>query len=152
MSADPNWNAFARLALDEDRAAHDATTNLLGLDGRRPAKGKFVAEETFVVAGLPLVQAVFQSLGNVTFVDCVPDGEWVSEGDVVAAVNGPFNVLLSSERVALNYLQRLCGIATQTRGVVDTVRDYNVTFTIYTALVHIWTTTKRTTFVSSLQV
>ncbi len=126
MVTDPDWHAFAHMALEEDRAAHDATTNLLAPQASRSAVGRFFAGEALVVAGLPLAQSVFESLGDIKFIACVAEGAWVRESDVVASVEGTFGVLLSAERVALNYIQRLCGIATLTRRVVDAVQSHNV--------------------------
>lgn len=112
-----------RLALEEDRATDDQTTRLLGAGTRKPGTLRFVAEGRFVVAGVPVIGEVFTQLHEGTQVDPgVPEGVWAHPGDTLATVKGPMGVLLSGERVALNFLQRLCGIATLTRRAVDAVR------------------------------
>jgi nicotinate-nucleotide pyrophosphorylase (carboxylating) len=111
-----------RRSLAEDRAAEDATTRLLGAAATRPASLRFVAEGRFVVAGLPVVEAVFQELDpRATLAAATPDGSWVDPGATVATACATAGALLSGERVALNFLQRLSGIATATRHAVDAV-------------------------------
>lgn len=118
--------AEVRAALLEDRAFDDLTTRLLGAAGSRLATGRFVAEERLVVAGLPVVAEVFRQVGEV--LGGVPEtglraaeGTLVDSGTVVAEVSGPARVLLAGERTALNFLQRLSGVATLTRRAVDAV-------------------------------
>ena len=109
-------------ALAEDRAAEDVTTRLLGAAARQPACAAFVAEGRFVVAGLPIVARVYSELERDAC--CEPDGadgEWVAAGTVLARVRATAGALLAGERVALNFLQRLSGIATLTRRAVDAV-------------------------------
>src|SRR6185503_5882184 len=89
----------------------------------QPVVARFVAEGTFVVAGLPVAAAAVRELDpDVQF----PPGEagegaWVRPGVVFAAVRCRAGAILSAERVALNFLQRLSGIATATRRAVDAV-------------------------------
>ena len=111
-----------RRALEEDRAADDVTTRLLGAAGRRPACARFVAEGDFVVAGLPTLALVYAELDPEARVaaQCA-EGDWVRAGTVLAHVGATATAVLAGERVALNFLQRLSGIATVTRRVVDTV-------------------------------
>jgi len=109
-----------RLALAEDRATDDVTTRLLGPAAARPAVGRFVAEDRFVVAGLPVVATVFRELEAAACVDTlVAEGAWVEPGAVLATVRGSARAQLAGERVALNFLQHLSGIATATRRAVD---------------------------------
>jgi len=109
-------------ALAEDRAAEDVTTRLLGAAARRPACAAFVAEGRFVVAGLPVVARVYSELErNACFEPDGAEGEWVAAGTVLARVRATAGALLAGERVALNFLQRLSGIATLTRRAVDAV-------------------------------
>ncbi len=109
-------------ALAEDRAAEDVTTRLLGAAARRPACAAFVAEGRFVVAGLPIVARVYSELErNACFEPDGAEGEWVAAGTVLARVRATAGALLAGERVALNFLQRLSGIATLTRRAVDAV-------------------------------
>jgi len=119
---DPQWHEFAGRALAEDHADDDITTALLGDAAEEPAVGRFRAEAAFVVAGLPLMEAVFHELDAATTTErAVAEGDRVAIGDTIAVVHGRGGVLLSGERVALNYLQRLSGIATVTRRAVDAV-------------------------------
>ncbi|HEX9728452.1 MAG TPA: carboxylating nicotinate-nucleotide diphosphorylase [Gemmatimonadales bacterium] len=109
-------------ALAEDQADTDVTTELLGALATRAASGRFVAEQPCVVAGGPVAAEVFAQIDPAaTFRLLVADGERAGPGDVIAEVTGPSRVLLAGERVALNFLQRLCGIATLTRRAVDGV-------------------------------
>jgi len=109
-------------ALAEDRAAEDVTTRLLGAAARQPACAAFVAEGRFVVAGLPIVARVYSELErNACFEPDGAEGEWVAAGTVLARVRATAGALLAGERVALNFLQRLSGIATLTRRAVDAV-------------------------------
>ena len=116
------WDEVRR-ALEEDRAAADETTRLLGAETGKPGTLRFVAEGRFVVAGVPVVGEVFAQLDERTqLTPGIPEGVWAHPGDSVATVKGPTGVLLSGERVALNFLQRLCGVATLTRRAVDAVK------------------------------
>ena len=109
-------------ALAEDRAAEDVTTRLLGAAARRPACAAFVTEGRFVVAGLPIVARVYSELErDACFEPDGAEGEWVAAGTVLARVRATAGALLAGERVALNFLQRLSGIATLTRRAVDAV-------------------------------
>ena len=120
--ADPLGLAEVRRALEEDRAREDVTTRLLGAAADRAADAAFVAEGRFVVAGLPLVGRVYAELDRDACLEPVArEGAWVEPGAVLARVRAPAATLLAGERVALNFLQRLCGIATLTRRAVEAV-------------------------------
>ena len=109
-------------ALAEDRAADDVTTRLLGAAAHAPAAADFVAEARFVVAGLRLVSTVFEELdARVSVVSAITDGAWVDAETTIATVRGVASALLAGERVALNFLQRLSGVATLTRRAVEAV-------------------------------
>ena len=111
-----------RRALAEDAASRDVTTALLGALADTPAEGRFIAEEPCIVAGLPVARRVFRQLEpTVEFTEQVPDGARAAPGAVIAIVRGRARALLAGERVALNFLQRLSGIATLTRRAVDAV-------------------------------
>ncbi len=120
--ADPLGLSEVRRALEEDRAPEDVTTRLLGAAAGRPASAAFVAEGRFVVAGLPIVGRVYAELDRDACLEPVArEGAWVEPGAVLARVRAPAATLLAGERVALNFLQRLCGIATLTRRAVEAV-------------------------------
>lgn len=120
--AEPLGLEEVRRALAEDRATEDVTTRLLAATARRPACAEFIAEGRFVVAGLPVVARVYEELDRGARVEPVcAEGEWTAVGTVLARVWATAATLLAGERVALNFLQRLSGIATLTRRAVDAV-------------------------------
>jgi nicotinate-nucleotide pyrophosphorylase (carboxylating) len=113
--------AAVRAALEEDGAESDVTTSLL-VDGDQWGRGVFIAKDDGVVAGLPVAAAAMTAIDeSVSFDTLVADGMRVTAGTELAEVEGPASALLASERVALNFLQRLSGIATLTRAYVDAV-------------------------------
>ncbi len=100
-----------RRALAEDAGRGDVTTELL-VDGALAARAEIVAKEEGVVAGLPVVAAVFRLLdAALSFTALAEDGERVEVERRVAAVEGPARSILTGERTALNFLQHLSGIA-----------------------------------------
>jgi len=118
-------SALVRAALDEDRAREDVTTLAMVPPDLR-ASAELVARAPGVLAGLPLVQAVFKSLDDaMTLRELKSDGARVSANETVLEIRGPARAMLSGERVALNFVQRLSGIATLTARFVDAVRGTN---------------------------
>jgi nicotinate-nucleotide pyrophosphorylase (carboxylating) len=112
------------LALEEDIGPGDITTQLT-IDPEVMAEAHIRAKEELVVAGLPVAQAVFAHLDDeVIFAPRVDDGDVVQPQTVLAAVVGPAALLLLGERVALNFLMRLSGIATRTRAFVAAVQPH----------------------------
>jgi len=110
-----------RRFLQEDVGAGDVTTRAVIPPGTRAA-GWIVAREACVVAGLGLARAVFEELdGAVRFAPAVEDGSAAGAGARLARVEGRAAALLTGERLALNLLQRLSGVATVTRRYVDAV-------------------------------
>ncbi len=104
-----------RLALKEDVGAGDLTTRLTIPEGTR-ARGELVSKQDLVVAGLPVAAEVFQALDSAARLEAmVEDGAEVRAGTRLARITGPAAALLAGERVALNFVQHLSGIATQTR-------------------------------------
>jgi nicotinate-nucleotide pyrophosphorylase (carboxylating) len=109
-------------ALDEDGAYNDVTTNAV-VSPDAWGRGVFVAKEEGVIAGLAVAAAAMTALDDsVTFDTLIEDGERVSAGSELAEVEGRLAPILSCERVALNFLQRMSGIATLTRDFVDAAR------------------------------
>jgi len=107
-----------RQALDEDIGRGDITT-LAVVPANARGTARLVAREAGVIAGLDVARAVFRALSkNVRFTAKVRDGQRVRRGAVIAEVRGPLRAILTGERVALNFLQRLSGIATLTRAYV----------------------------------
>jgi len=109
-------------ALEEDLGARgDVTTRATIVSGRR-ARARFEAREAMVVAGLPVAAEVFRAIDpGVRFDARVVEGEAVPAGTVIAVAEGGATALLEGERSALNFLQRMSGIATATRAAVDEV-------------------------------
>ena len=81
----------------------------------------FILKEEGVIAGFDVVRWVFEELGEIEFLPLVKEGEWLKPGRI-AIIRGKARVLLTGERVALNFLQRLSGIATLTRKFVEKVK------------------------------
>lgn len=123
----PDMNAvyrLAELALSEDVGAGDVTTNSI-VPPDLSAAALIVAREEGVVAGLFVAEAVFRLLdGGVSFSSRVREGGQFKEGQVLAEVCGKARAILTGERTALNFLQRLCGIATFTRRLVRLLDGY----------------------------
>lgn len=110
-----------RNALAEDIGDGDVTTlNTIPEDSL--VKGEFLTKEPGVVAGLAVVHEVFRQLDpRVEVTDLVADGDPVTPGQVIATIRGPGRAVLMGERVALNFLQRMSGIATMTRRFVEAI-------------------------------
>lgn len=116
-----------RMALQEDITSEDVSTNAVM---RSAVKGTvdLIAKEDGIIAGLDVYARVFQILDEKTEIsfNC-KDGEAVKKGDLLGTVTGDIRVLLSGERVALNYLQRMSGIATYTKQVSKLLEGSKVT-------------------------
>lgn len=108
---------YIRLALEEDIHSEDVTTNAVMPDYKK-GEVQLICKEDGIIAGLQIFERVFTLLDPETKIDFdVKDGEPVKKGQHLATVTGDIRVLLSGERTALNYLQRLSGIATYTNTV-----------------------------------
>lgn len=108
--------------LSEDIGRGDVTTLAVVPEAAR-ARGRLLAKQPLVVAGLDVVRAVFAELDSGVVMEArVRESDTVSTGAVLAWLSGPARALLTGERVALNLLQRLSGIATLTRRFVEAVR------------------------------
>jgi nicotinate-nucleotide pyrophosphorylase (carboxylating) len=111
--------------LSEDLGRGDITTQATVTRNSR-ARGRFLAKEPMVVAGLEAAEAVFSTLDSQQQIEAfASDGEEVEAGKVIARTSGFADVLLAGERVALNLLQRLSGIATLTRKYVRAIEGTN---------------------------
>jgi nicotinate-nucleotide pyrophosphorylase (carboxylating) len=119
--------SIVRAALAEDVGAGDVTTEC-AVPADLQAQAAMVAKEPCVVAGLPLVATVFAELNRSVQVKLlVEEGERVAGGQSVCQLTGPARAILAGERTALNFLQRLSGIATLTRQFVDAVAGTQTT-------------------------
>lgn len=109
-----NIKEIIRRALDEDIHTGDVTTQAVIPDSVS-GKGKFLVKAEGIIAGLNVAGSVFKILDNdINFQILVANGEKVKAGDVVAKVQGKASSILTAERTALNFLQRMSGIATAT--------------------------------------
>jgi nicotinate-nucleotide pyrophosphorylase (carboxylating) len=110
------------MAREEDLGSGDVTTNLLFQDGTR-AKTVIVSREEIVVAGLPVVEEILRQYdGRLQMTAHFRDGQSAHVGSKLATIEGPLRSMLSAERVMLNFLQRLSGIATTTSRYVRAVK------------------------------
>ena len=110
-------------ALKEDIGPGDITTENL-IDPGHAGSGVMVAKEMIVIAGLDVAKQVFKLLDpGVTFRSDYEDGDEAGPGEIIAVVEGSLHALLSGERTALNFLQRLSGIATHVRSYADEIKD-----------------------------
>lgn len=116
-----------RMALQEDITSEDVSTNAVM---RSAVKGTvdLIAKEDGIIAGLDVYARVFQILDEKTEISFnFKDGDAVKKGDLLGTVTGDIRALLSGERVALNYLQRMSGIATYTKQVSKLLEGSKVT-------------------------
>jgi nicotinate-nucleotide pyrophosphorylase (carboxylating) len=110
-----------RAALEEDGAFQDVTT-LSTVPPGQHGHGVFLSKDTGVLAGLPVVAVAFELVDPaIELQPGLQDGSPLEHGSVIARVEGPLASILSAERIALNFLQRLSGTATLTRRLVDVV-------------------------------
>jgi len=120
-----NWSKIEHLiesALEEDLPAGDITTEGI-VPPEFTARAVFLAKEQGVLAGIEVASRVFKKIDSrVAFKKNNDDGQEFRKGDILAEVSGAAGSILKAERTALNFLQRLCGIATLTRAFVREVR------------------------------
>ncbi len=122
---------YIRLALEEDIHSEDVSTNAV-MPEYKKGEVQLICKEDGIIAGLGVFERVFTLLDENTKVAyakkdgvAVKDGDRVEKGQLLATVTGDIRVLLSGERTALNYLQRLSGIATYTNNVVSLLEGTN---------------------------
>ena len=114
-----NYREIVRRALAEDLGWGDVTTEAT-VDGALRARGVIIAKCECTVAGLDVAAETFRQLDPAALITInMPDGARTKHGDIVAEVRGAAGAMLTAERTALNFLQRLSGIATLTRKFVD---------------------------------
>src|SRR6266567_5220373 len=120
----PNRYDPIAAALKEDIGGGDITTEFFVPDGLN-ATGRIIARENAVVAGSGVASEVFRQVDPSTDTQIIRgDGTEAAPGDVIIEVRGLARSILKAERVALNFLQRLCGIATLTRQFVDAIGNH----------------------------
>lgn len=118
----PGLNDLIKRCLEEDIGHGDITTMSL-IPAEQISEGLFYAKSTGIIAGIEVSRAVFQYLDPQINMQIIKnDGDEVKAGDTIATVQGQSRALLTGERTALNFLQRLSGIATQTRQMAELIK------------------------------
>ena len=118
---------MVRLALEEDLGPGDATTRAV-VDPHTPGDAILIAREEMILAGMAVFKRTFLEVdATLAFVTRYEDGEVVPEGATVCRIKGRLASILSGERTALNFLQRMSGIATLTRRYVETIQGSRAT-------------------------
>ena len=113
-------------AFEEDQVRHDITT-LDFIPGSITAEGRIIAKEDGIICGMEIASEVFKTFDKkIVVIKQRKDGQKVFRGDTVLKIKGQARTLLSCERVALNFLSYLSGIATQTHKAVLAVRPYGI--------------------------
>ncbi|MDK2780875.1 MAG: hypothetical protein PWP61_1172, partial [Trichococcus sp.] len=114
-------------SLDEDIPTEDLSTNAI-ITGYVKGKAQLLCKQDGIIAGLDVFARTFALLDDSTEVifHC-QDGDAVQSGELLAEVIGDIRIILSGERTALNYLQRMSGIATHTRKIVDLLEGSGIT-------------------------
>lgn len=118
-----NIDKLLTLALQEDISSEDVTTNAV-MPEYKKGRAQLICKEDGIIAGIDVFQRVFTLLDpNTTIKTFVSDGDTVQDKMLLAELEGDIRVLLSGERTALNYLQRMSGIATYTRRIADLLKN-----------------------------
>ncbi|HEY2573660.1 MAG TPA: carboxylating nicotinate-nucleotide diphosphorylase [Verrucomicrobiaceae bacterium] len=119
-------HTLIRMALDEDIGGGDITSEFF-VDSESVSTGRIVAREPGVLAGGEVASLVFHEVDARLIVQReMEDGAGFAKGDTLVRVTGPTRGILTAERTALNFLQRLCGVASTTRRYVEAVRPHPV--------------------------
>lgn len=118
-----NVDELIWMALKEDITSEDITTNAIMREDKL-GEAQLLCKQDGIIAGLQVFERVFHLLDENTKVEFhAKDGDKVKNGELLATVTGDIRTILTGERVALNYLQRMSGIATHTRQLVDLLGD-----------------------------
>jgi len=116
---------IVQLALNEDAPSGDITSEAIFPKGGKPHKGYFIAKEDLILSGLKAAQLAFELTDKKCQIKWLKkDGDFLKKGTVFGRLNGPIGALLQAERIALNFLQHLSGVATQTNQFVQTIKPY----------------------------
>lgn len=123
ISSDPRLGRIIDISLEEDLGTGDATSESL-VPPEAVAEGEILSREECTVSGAPVAAAVMRRISSL--VECeylVPEGGIVRPNGAIMRFKGPARAILAAERLSLNFMQRMCGIATMTRGFVEMVSD-----------------------------
>lgn len=117
-----NADELIKMALKEDISNEDVSTNAV-MPGYVKGIVQLICKQDGIICGLPVFERTFKILDPRTCVNCyVKDGDEVKKGQLLAEITGDIRVLLSGERTALNYLQRMSGIATYTHAMASLLK------------------------------
>lgn len=126
MGSDVSLRELIRRALDEDIGSGDLTTTAV-FTGRETGVAQAVSKGDIIVAGIDVFREVFYVLDpSLEFEVYFPDGRAAGKGDLLACISGSLKSILMAERVALNFFQRMCGIATITHRYVEEIHGTGV--------------------------
>ena len=123
-----NVTSLIQIALDEDLGPtkQDITSDAC-IDSSLNAKAKIIAKQPGIVFGHQVAKTVFTMIDkSISYEILIEDGEKIELGAVIARIEGPFSGILTAERTALNFLQRLSAVSTMTQQVVERVKPYSV--------------------------
>lgn len=120
-----NTDNYILNALREDITSEDVTTNAVMRESK-DGRADLICKEDGIICGLDVFSRVFELLDETSwFETSYKDGDWVKNGDLIGVIHGDIRALLSGERTALNYLQRMSGIATFTKEFADEIKEYS---------------------------
>ena len=126
MKSNNTYDEMILNALKEDKPSYDVTSEWLFSDAHM-GSANLIAKEDGIISGIDIFERTFYLVDTQVLVTCaVENGQKVNKGDVVAKLSGPTKSLLLGERTALNFLQRMSGIATETKRYVEAVADLDV--------------------------
>ncbi len=122
--ADKGVDELITRALEEDIQTGDVTTNAI-IDSITEGRAEWKAKDNGIIAGLELAEAVFKRLDiELSWEAKFSDGNKIADGDVIVKMKGKTRALLTAERTALNFVQRMSGIATETNRYVTLLEDF----------------------------
>lgn len=113
-------------AIKEDITSEDVTTMAI-MKEKQQGEVQLICKEDGILAGLSVFRRTFELLGNIEMQTSHKDGNEVKKGEIIASIRGDIRVLLSGERTALNYLQRMSGIASFTHELVEELKGTKTT-------------------------
>ena len=121
-----NADNLIKMALQEDISSEDVTTNAV-MRSRKQGEVQLICKQDGIIAGLGVFERVFKLLDETTEVELyAEDGDEVKNKQLLGVIRGDIRVLLSGERTALNYLQRMSGIATYTHQIAELLKETKI--------------------------
>ena len=121
-----NADNLIKMALQEDISSEDVTTNAV-MRSRKQGEVQLICKQDGIIAGLGVFERVFKLLDETTEVEFyAEDGDEIKNKQLLGVIRGDIRVLLSGERTALNYLQRMSGIATYTHQIAELLKETKI--------------------------